>query len=339
MFKHYPPKIEEIVSLENSTGVKLIFSTEKFVTISIKKEIQEFSQKTKTDLITINFLENKTAIQEAIESLRELALFSTRKIILLENFDKPDDNSINLLIEFFSKDANNLLIIFSSELDKRKKSFKKLMSYKENVVEITTPTQKEIEKFIITQLAPIKPEQDFLNHFTNKDFLGDLFFIQTEIEKIKLFAEQKQLATITLSSVDEIIAGMSDEKIFKIMTMLSFGKKAQAIIFLKQIITTEGEYKIYPVLLSMFFKHFKTIFYGKIMIKENKNKELSAYINTNRVYYISKNLSQIIKKYKNIKIIKALKQLSNLEKGMKGAENIPLSNMQILIERFIVEFF
>ncbi len=339
MFQHYPPKIEEIVSLENSTGCKLIFSPEKFVIITMKKEIFEFAKKTTTDLITIDFQTTKNALIEAVESLRELALFSTRKIIILENFDKPDDKAIDFLIETFPKEANNLLIIFSSEFDKRKKSFKKLFAQKDSVLEIKPPTQHEIELFIKNSLSPIKPSQDFLNHFTNRDFLGDLFFIQTEIEKIKLFAQQKELTTVTLSNVDEILAGMSDEKIFKIMTMLTFGKKAQAIMFLKQIISIEGEYKIYPVLLSMFFKHFKTIFYGKAMLKENKHSELSNYIKNNRVYYLSRNAQEVIEKYKNIKIIKALKQLSDLEKGMKGAENIAISDVQISLERFISEYF
>ena len=92
-------------------------------------------------------------------------------------------------------------------------------------------------------------------------------------------------------------------------------------------------------MISMFFKHFKAIMQIKIMAHEGRNSEISSYLAASKVFYMRNNASVIAAKYKNSTVLQALKRISRIELGMKGAAETGTSETNLEIERFMYEFF
>ena len=166
-----------------------------------------------------------------------------------------------------------------------------------------------------------------------------MFFIHNEIEKLKLYAEAKKIKAMTYDAMSLVLNDLSEQVIFKIMDFLVSGNKAAAISLYRETLILEAEQKVNPVMLSMFFKHFKALMQIKIMVHEGKNREILPYFAASKVFYMRGNAPAIAEKYKNSTIIQALKRISRIELGMKGAAETGTAETNIEIERFMSEFF
>ena len=121
--------------------------------------------------------------------------------------------------------------------------------------------------------------------------------------------------------------------------MLSEGKKSRALKLYREIIVIEGEYKVNPLVVSMFFKHFRGLMKARILLREKQTSELQLFLNKNRLFYMKKHINTLAVKYKNITLLKALKQLSKIELGMKGAYCVRVSSTNIELEQIMVKYF
>ena len=78
---------------------------------------------------------------------------------------------------------------------------------------------------------------------------------------------------------------------------------------------------------------------GRILLKENRANEFFSYLTKNRLFYLKNNAVSIAGKYKNITLLKALRKLSDIELGMKGAYGAGNTETTIEIEQFMAEYF
>lgn len=338
--KNYPPSIKNFIDFGKSGGIFFVHCPERYVLKTMKAEITALSDgENGVEVCFFDAGENKNAVTEAIATASEMTLFATCRIIVLDIPEKIADTEQKMLEHYIdSCETANFLIVFLNEVDKRLKFFKSLQKMTKIYFPVSLPTTVELKSFIKNEFMPFAPDENLTAFFLN-GANQDMFFIHNEIEKLKLYAEAKQIKSMTYDTMSLVLNDLSEQVIFKIMDFLVSGKKAAAISLYRETLIVEAEQKVNPVIISMFFKHFKAIMQIKIMAHEGKTGEISSYLASAKVFYMRGNASAIAAKYKNSTVLQALRRISKIELGMKGAAETGTAETNIEIERFMSEFF
>lgn len=338
--KNYPPSIKDLIDFGKSGGIFFVHCPERYVLKTMKGEISALSNgDTGVEVCFFDAGENKNAVTEAIGTASEITLFATSRVVVLDIPEKISDAEQKALERYIdSCETANFLIVFLSEVDKRLKFFKSLQKMTKIYFPVPLPSQVELKNFIKSEFQPFAPDGNLTAFFLN-GANQDMFFIHNEIEKLKLYAEAKQIKAMTYDAVSVVLNDLSEQVIFKIMDFLVSGKKAAAISLYRETLIVEAEQKVNPVMISMFFKHFKALMQIKIMAHEGRNSEISSYLAASKVFYMRSNALAIAAKYKNSTVLQALKRISRIELGMKGAAETGTSETNLEIERFMSEFF
>jgi len=336
----YPPSIKNYINFDGFGGIFFVNSPERFVIVKMKEELREFvKDKSEKEIIFYDMNEDKKVVAEAVSTAREIGFFSSQKIVVLELSAKLTDKDRKMLQEYIdTSEQNNFLIVLISEVDKRTKFFKALRQMKKIYFEVHEPGPADIRQFVRNEFSPFKADSRIEDFFVNSPD-RDMFYFHNEIEKIKLFAESRGMTDITLENVDSVLYGLSEQVIFKIMDMLSAGKRPDALKLYRETMITEGEYKVNPLIVSMFFRHFRGIMKARILLRDGKNSELQSFLNRSRLFYMKRSVERLAGKYKNLTLLQALRQLSKIELGMKGAYGVGASLTSIELEQFMAQYF
>lgn len=315
-------------------------SPERYVIVKMKEELRNIvKDKNEKELVSYDMNEDKKVILEAVNTAREIGFFSSQKIVVLELSAKLTDKDRKILEEYIdTSEQNNFLIVFVSEIDKRTKFFKALRQMKKIYFEVAEPGPADVRRFVKNEFEPFKTDSRTEDFFVNSPD-RDMFYFHNEIEKIKLYAESHGIAEITFDKIDSILYGLSEQVIFKIMDMLSAEKKTDAIKLYRETMITEGEYKVNPLIISMFFRHFRGIMKARILLRDGKSSELQSFLNKNRLFYMKRLTERLAGKYKNIQLLQALRQLAQIELGMKGAYGVGTSSTTVELEQFMALYF
>jgi DNA polymerase III, delta subunit len=338
--KNYPPSIKDFIDFGKSGGIFFVHCPERYVLKTMKGEISALSDGDNgVEVCFFDAGENKNAVTEAIGTASEITLFATSRVVVLDIPEKISDADQKALERYIdSCETTNFLIVFLSEIDKRLKFFKSLQKLTKIYFPVPLPSTVELKNFIKNEFKPFTPDENLIAFFQN-GANQDMFFIHNEIEKLKLYADAKQIKAMTYDSMSLVLNDLSEQVIFKIMDFLVSGKKAAAISLYRETLVVEAEQKVNPVMISMFFKHFKAIMQIKIMAHEGRNSEISSYLAASKVFYMRGNASVIAAKYKNSTVLQALKRIAKIELGMKGAAETGTTETNLEIERFMSEFF
>ena len=338
--KNYPPSIKDLIDFSKSGGIFFVHCPERYVLKTMKAEISALSKgDSGVEVCFFDAGENKNAVTEAVGTASEITLFATSRVVVLDIPEKISDAEQKALERYIdSCETANFLIVFLSEVDKRLKFFKSLQKMTKIYFPVPLPAQVELKNFIKSEFLPFSPDENLVAFFLN-GANQDMFFIHNEIEKLKLYAEALQIKAMTYDAMSLVLNDLSEQVIFKIMDFLVSGKKAAAISLYRETLIVEAEQKVNPVMISMFFKHFKALMQIKIMVHEGKTGEISSYLAVSKVFYLRGNAISVAEKYKNSTVLQALKRISRIELGMKGAAETGTSETNIEIERFMSEFF
>ena len=338
--KNYPPSIKDFIDFGKSGGIFFIHCPERYVLKTMKAEIAALANDGNgVEVCFFDAGENKNAVTEAIGTASEMTLFATCRIVAVDIPEKIADADQKMLERYIdSCETANFLIVFLSEIDKRLKFFKSLQKMTKIYFPVPLPATVELKNFIKSEFKPFSPDENLVAFFMN-GANQDMFFIHNEIEKLKLYAEAKQIKAMTYDAMSLVLNDLSEQVIFKIMDFLVSGKKAAAISLYRETLIVEAEQKVNPVMISMFFKHFKAIMQIKILAHEGRNGEIASYLAASKVFYMRNNASVIAAKYKNSTLLQALKRIAGIELGMKGAAETGSTETNIEIERFMSEFF
>jgi len=336
----YPPSIKNYIDTDGFGGIFFVNSPESYVFVKMKEELRQLvKDQSGKEIIFYDMNDNKNIIPEAINTAREIGFFSSSKIVILELSPKMTDKDRKMLQDYIDvSEQNNFLIVLISEIDKRTKFFKALRQMKKIYFEVHEPGPADVRQFVRNSFKPFKPDNRLEDFFVNSPD-RDLFYFHNEIEKIKLFAESRGITEISFEKVDSILNGLSEQVIFKIMDMLSAGKKTDAIKLYRETMISEGDYKVNPLIVSMFFRHFRGIMKARILLRDHQGSELQTFLNKNRLFYMKRSAEALAGKYKNITLLQALGQLSKIELGMKGAYGVGASSTSIELEQFMALYF
>lgn len=336
----YPPSIKDLVPLDSNGGVFFIHTPERFIIKKLKDELRQFVAENQTfELIFYDMSDGKSILAEAVNTAREIGFFCAQKIIILELAEKLGDKERDMLESYIDNcEPNNYLVVFITDIDKRTKFFKSLQKFSKIYNAVATPGPADLRKFIRSEFVPFNPDERLVEFFASAEN-QDMFYIHSEIEKLKLYASSRQMNSISFQVIDDVLNGLSEQVIFRMMDFLVERRISPALKLYRDTVTIEGDYKVNPLIISMFFKHFRALMKGRIYLNENKGAEFSSYLSKNRLFYLKNRGTSIAQSSKNITILKALQKLAHIEMGMKGARNVPVSDTTIEIEQFMVEYF
>lgn len=350
----FPPQATDFIDFKNAGGTRVFYSTERFIVREIKKSAIAAAQGAGMQTALYDGGE-PGHLREAIGSSREIGFFGGRKLVILDYAEellpkkkekekeekkgkKGDTPATMLETAVNAPEPSNLFLILFNDLDLRTKFYKELSKNKTLFHELPPPEKPELSAFIAAQFGPVKPDQKLIAHFIAKEN-SDLFYIESEVAKLRLWAESAGKKSITFAEAETLLSSFGEEKIFKIMDHLVKGDKIRAIELYRDLKTAEGELKIHPVLITLLMKHFRVILDGRVLQSRKRAADIPALLQANSAFYLQRNYQEVFARYKNRTIVAALHDAAELELGMKGVHGVAMPDVSASIEQFMLKYF
>lgn len=211
---------------------------------------------------------NKLNIPEFLTNLETLPFLSEKKMTVIKDFlAKGKDEESKQLAKNLEKTPEFCILIFfeSEQPDKTNPVFKKIAKIGK-LEEFKAPNINEISNWILERA---KKENIKIN-FGTANYLGqyagsDLWTISNELEKLKNFAEEKE---ISKEMIDEICIPSLSASIFKLTDDIA-AKKEKNSLKTFEILRESGE-----DLIKVFFmivRHFRILIQVSEMINKGEN--------------------------------------------------------------------
>jgi len=362
----FPPHIESFEDLRSASGTRVFFSPDRYLLLSLKRSIISTAATPGNECAAYDAGEPGQA-RDAFGAAREVGFFGAKKIVVLDYaesiFPKPKDRAgeksgagakkdadeegskgkkagplAALLEEAVSNpDPENLFILLFNDLDRRTKLFG-LMNKKQLFRELAMPDDPVLRTFVRERFGDVRPDEALIGYFL-KEEQRDLFFIENEIAKLRLWAESQGLAKLSLSQAEPLLSSLSDEIIFRLTDHLVAGKKEKAIALFRDLRVSEGDPKLFPILIMLFQRHFRVLMNIKVMVKKNQADQIPAMLFAHKAFYLKNRYREVMQSYRNRTIVAALREAARLELGMKGVYGIAMPDVGAAIEQFMLKYF
>ncbi len=364
----FPPRIGDFLQVNTGAGTQVFFSSDRYLLLSLKRSTVSAAGEAGIACDLYDAGEPGQA-RDAFSAAREIGFFGARKIVVLDyaeallpkergadgreaapekgSKDKKKASLATLLEEAITKpDPENLLVILFNEIDRRTKLFG-LMNSKGIFHELEMPKPATLRAFVRELFGTVHPDEALIDYFL-KEEQRDLFFIEHEVTKLKLWAESQGLSTLSLAQAEPLLSSLADETLFRLIDYLIAGKKEKAVSLFRDLRVSEGDPKLFPILIMLFLRHFRVILEGKTMMKMKRIDQIAPMLFANRTFYLRPEkdrrepphfFMKIAERYKNRTIVEALREAARLELGMKGVYGVAIPDVSVAIEQFMVKYF
>lgn len=221
----------------------------------IKKQIKDIIVKNNIDFNSvINYdLENDN-IKNVIEDLNTYNLFGDKKIVIVKNINKLDDE---MIIEYLNNPSSNILVFIScDELDKRKKINKEILK----VSEVINTKDIDLSSFIKDELKDYTYDNDVVKLLKNR-CCNNYFKISNELEKLKMLKIEEH--NITKDDILLYVKKSFDTNIFDLTNYINRKDIKKSLEVLKDLLNnSEDELR----LLGLLANNFRTLYMIKNMM-------------------------------------------------------------------------
>lgn len=252
--------------------------------ISINNKISEIIKKNDFSDASISKYDlSEGLLDDALEDLNTYGLFSDKKIVIINNFDKMDPllNNIEELLKYVENSSSlNLLFVVSDKYDDRKKIIKDLKKKMEFIKISTDPVE-----FTKSCLEGYKIENGVINLLVNNT-LGDVTRLYNECNKLKTYKINDKY--ISKEDVEELSfkkLGDSTEITFQFSRALAKKDKKSALILYQELLN----YKIEPLsIIGLLASQFRIMYQVKSLEEKNMRNDEIASILKEKPYRITK---------------------------------------------------
>ncbi len=252
--------------------------------ISINNKISEIIKKNDFSDASISKYDlSEGLLDDALEDLNTYGLFSDKKIVIINNFDKMDPllNNIEELLKYVENSSSlNLLFVVSDKYDDRKKIIKDLKKKMEFIKISTDPVE-----FTKSCLEGYKIENGVINLLVNNT-LGDVTRLYNECNKLKTYKINDKY--ISKEDVEELSfkkLGDSTEITFQFSRALAEKDKKSALILYQELLN----YKIEPLsIIGLLASQFRIMYQVKSLEEKNMRNDEIASILKEKPYRITK---------------------------------------------------
>lgn len=280
--------------------------------ISVNNKISEIIKKNDFSDASISKYDlSEGLLDDALEDLNTYGLFSDKKIVIINNFDKMDPllNNIEELLKYVENSSSlNLLFVVSDKYDDRKKIIKDLKK-KMEFIKISTDSVE----FTKSCLEGYKIENGVINLLVNNT-LGDVTRLYNECNKLKTYKINDKY--ISKDDVEELSfkkLGDSTEITFQFSRALAEKDKKSALILYQELLN----YKIEPLsIIGLLASQFRIMYQVKSLEeKKMRNDEIASSLKE-KPYRITKT-RELTRYYSKKEILDLMIKLEDIDLKIK----------------------
>ena len=260
-------------------------------------------------------------ISEIEESLKDIDLFSSDKIIKIKNFTKWKN---------FEKQLNSKhkIILEDSKLGTAKK-FDDLKE-KALIVECNKPKPWEEKEDFCIKIKSLLNSKNYSIDEEAAEYIFcqigyNLYCLMQELQKLILYKQESR--HITLTDVKEICLEGIYYNVFDIIDFLIDNKKKEALESLNRIFKYESSPAI--LLINLWYSHFENLLY----LKNCDNLEGKTFLKMSP-FIINKKLRPQANKVSEKKLVYSLNFLVHLDYNIRKGCQEP----RYFLEKFIIDF-
>ena len=280
--------------------------------ISVNNKISEIIKKNGFSDASISKYDlSEGLLDDALEDLNTYGLFSDKKIVIINNFDKMDPlfNKPEELLKYVENSSSlNLLFVVSDKYDDRKKIIKDLKKKMKFIKISTDPVV-----FTKSCLEGYKIENGVINLLVNNT-LGDVTRLYNECNKLKTYKINDKY--ISKDDVEELSfkkLGDSTEITFQFSRALAEKDKKSALILYQELLN----YKIEPLsIIGLLASQFRIMYQVKSLEEKNmRNDEIASSLKE-KPYRITKT-RELTRYYSKKEILDLMIKLEDIDLKIK----------------------
>lgn len=280
--------------------------------ISVNNKISEIIKKNGFSDASISKYDlSEGLLDDALEDLNTYGLFSDKKIVIINNFDKMDPlfNKPEELLKYVENSSSlNLLFVVSDKYDDRKKIIKDLKKKMKFIKISTDPVV-----FTKSCLEGYKVENGVINLLVNNT-LGDVTRLYNECNKLKTYKINDKY--ISKDDVEELSfkrLGDSTETTFQFSRVLAEKDKKSALKLYQELLN----YKIEPLsIIGLLASQFRIMYQVKSLEEKNmRNDEIASSLKE-KPYRITKT-RELTRYYSKREILDLMIKLEDIDLKIK----------------------
>lgn len=280
--------------------------------ISVNNKISEIIKKNGFSDASISKYDlSEGLLDDALEDLNTYGLFSDKKIVIINNFDKMDPlfNTPEELLKYVENSSSlNLLFVVSDKYDDRKKIIKDLKKKMKFIKISTDPVV-----FTKSCLEGYKVENGVINLLVNNT-LGDVTRLYNECNKLKTYKINDKY--ISKDDVEELSfkrLGDSTETTFQFSRALAEKDKKSALKLYQELLN----YKIEPLsIIGLLASQFRIMYQVKSLEEKNmRNDEIASSLKE-KPYRITKT-RELTRYYSKREILDLMIKLEDIDLKIK----------------------
>lgn len=280
--------------------------------ISVNNKISEIIKKNGFSDASISKYDlSEGLLDDALEDLNTYGLFSDKKIVIINNFDKMDPlfNKPEELLKYVENSSSlNLLFVVSDKYDDRKKIIKDLKKKMKFIKISTDPVV-----FTKSCLEGYKVENGVINLLVNNT-LGDVTRLYNECIKLKTYKINDKY--ISKDDVEELSfkrLGDSTETTFQFSRALAEKDKKSALKLYQELLN----YKIEPLsIIGLLASQFRIMYQVKSLEEKNmRNDEIASSLKE-KPYRITKT-RELTRYYSKKEILDLMIKLEDIDLKIK----------------------
>ena len=280
--------------------------------ISINNKISEIIKKNNFSDASISKYDlSEALLEEAIEDLNTYGLFSDKKIVIINNFDKmdPDINRVEELLKYVENSSSlNLLFVVSDKYDDRKKIIKDLKKKMGFIKVSSDPVE-----FTKDCLKGYKVEDGVITLLVNNT-LGDISRLYNECNKLRIYKiNDKYISKEDVLELAVKKLGDSTDITFQFSRSLAEKDKKKALSLYQELL----DYQIEALsIIGLLASQFRIMFQVKVLEEENmRNDEIAKTLNE-KPYRITKT-RELTRYYSKKELLDLMIKLEDIDLKIK----------------------
>lgn len=280
--------------------------------ISINNKISEIIKKNNFSDASISKYDlSEDLLEEVIEDLNTYGLFSDKKIVIINNFDKmdPDINRVEELLKYVENSSSlNLLFVVSDKYDDRKKIIKDLKKKMEFIKVSSDPVE-----FTKNCLKGYKVEDGVITLLVNNT-LGDISRLYNECNKLKIYKiNDKYISKEDVLELAVKKLGDSTDITFQFSRSLAEKDKKKALSLYQELL----DYQIEALsIIGLLASQFRIMFQVKVLEEKNmRNDEIAKTLNE-KSYRITKT-KELTRYYSKRELLDLMIKLEDIDLKIK----------------------
>lgn len=319
------------VDIKKLSPIYVIYGEEFYIRETASNYLKKIIKKLNGSIERVTF-DSKTDINDFINNLNEVSMFSSFKLVIASEFSDLKNEQVEKLVEYLENPSSEvILLLLSYKIDKRKKAVTNILNYG-IICNAKHPDKNELQLWIRgfgkERLRTIEPQAiDFLA--TRYD--GDLSRIEKELEKTVLYLNEK--TEISRKDIEYTATGVSSCSIFDISPVLAKKDRKQTLQRVQKLLDAGDT----PISInSAIMGRIKRLLLGyDILLSKAGDSELAKAVGIPPYYLPEFKLE--LRNYKREELVKMYRKCMNIDSDLKSAgrnkEDVLVSGVLDLLAR------